>query len=245
MTNPNYTHIEIILDRSGSMGNVWSDTLGGLNHLLEDQKKIEGKATVSLRVFDHEYETLFEMSPLAEVQKITNEMVHPRGGTALLDAVGRTTTSLGAHLSGMKEEERPGNVIVAILTDGYENASKEFTSTSVQTMVKDQEDKYSWNFIYIGADVNDFANEAVNLGIKAGNALRYTKGSVGNSAAYNALGGALRMTRSLGTQGQTVGSVAFYANAGDAENVDDALIQHSVAIGNSSSTSLEDKPDPV
>ncbi|MFF7880957.1 VWA domain-containing protein [Streptomyces sp. NPDC020794] len=170
MTNPNWRHIAVILDRSGSMQAVKSDTEGGLRAFLEAQHEAPGSTTVSLYQFDDQYQAVYENTPLARVPDFT---LHPRGATALLDAVGRTITSLGEHLAAMPEDDRASEVIVVILTDGDENASVEYTKTAVKELIARQQDEYGWQFVFLGADQDAF-EAAGGIGIRAESTLSYS-----------------------------------------------------------------------
>jgi hypothetical protein len=162
MTDHNLRHIAVILDRSGSMQAVKDDTEGGLRAFLDTQAEAPGQTTVSLYQFDDQYEAVYENKPLADVSPFT---LRPRGATALLDAVGRTITTLGEHLDTKPETERPGEVIVVILTDGHENASVEYTLRQVKGLITEQHDTYGWKFVFLGADQDAFvAGCAMGIG---------------------------------------------------------------------------------
>lgn len=170
MTDPNRRHITIILDRSGSMITVKDDTEGGLRAFLETQAEAPGTTTVSLHQFDDKYDTVYDNKPLADVPPFT---LRPRGATALLDAVGRTITTLGEHLDAKPETERPGEVVVVILTDGHENASTEYTHRQVKDLITQQQDTYGWTFVFLGADQDAFAASA-SMGIGRATTLSYS-----------------------------------------------------------------------
>lgn len=178
MTNPDLRHIAIILDRSGSMQTVKNDTENGLKAFLDTQHDAPGHTTVSLYQFDHEYEAVYENTPLADVPAFT---LRPRGSTALLDAVGRTIATLGEHLAAKPEDQRPSEVIVVILTDGEENISTEYTLPAVKKAITHQQEVYGWRFVFLGADQDAFA-AAGGMGIDYGSTLSYasahTQGSM-------------------------------------------------------------------
>lgn len=186
MVNNDYTHLSFVLDRSGSMSVIRDDTIGGFNSFLEKQKEVEGKVTVSMIQFDHEYETLYTGAELGAVKPLDTTTFVPRGSTALLDAVGRMVNETGAFLSTMKEEDRPGKVLFIIVTDGEENSSREFTLKKIKKMVTLQTDTYSWEFVFLGANI-DAINVAGGFGIAASNAIKYGHNSGGTSAAYDSL----------------------------------------------------------
>jgi hypothetical protein len=180
----NYSHVTIVLDRSGSMSSVKDDTIGGFNEFIEKQKEDSGECTFSMVQFDDQYEILHEFKSIKKVSKLTDKTFSPRGSTALFDAIGKTVNSVGTVLSNMKEEDRPERVIFVVITDGYENASKEFTSGDVNKMITHQTEKYNWQFMFLGAN-QDAILAAGELGIKAGNSLSYAATGVGVRALFS------------------------------------------------------------
>ena len=180
----NLTEMVFVLDRSGSMSGLAADTIGGFNELIEKQKKIEGDAYVTTVLFDHEYEVLHDHVALGEVAPLTDKEYFARGSTALLDAVGRTIDSVGARLAAAPEEERPEHVVFVITTDGRENSSREYTAKQVREMVEHQQQKYSWQFVFLGANM-DAVSEARNLGISAKYAADFTPSHSGVRKMYS------------------------------------------------------------
>ena len=180
----NLTEMVFVLDRSGSMSGLAADTIGGFNELIEKQKKIEGDAYVTTVLFDHEYEVLHDHVALGEVAPLTDREYFARGSTALLDAVGRTIDSVGARLAATPEEERPEHVVFVITTDGMENASREYTAKQVREMVEHQQQKYSWQFVFLGANM-DAVSEARDLGISAKYAADFTPSHSGVRKMYS------------------------------------------------------------
>lgn len=180
----NSTEMVFVLDRSGSMSGLAADTIGGFNELIEKQKKIEGDAYVTTVLFDHEYEVLHDHVALGEVAPLTDKEYFARGSTALLDAVGRTIDSVGARLAAAPEEERPEHVVFVITTDGRENSSREYTAKQVREMVEHQQQKYSWQFVFLGANM-DAVSEARNLGISAKYAADFTPSHSGVRNMYS------------------------------------------------------------
>lgn len=164
------TEIIVILDRSGSMKYIKSDMEEALNEFLYDQAKAPGSANVTLVQFDTEVETKYVATPISQVGTIT---IEPRWRTALLDAVCKTVDSVGERLHKTPEDQRPGKVLVAIITDGQENASKTYTLGDVVERVRLQTDVYNWQFTYLGANQDAF-NEASKLGISRDATLEYT-----------------------------------------------------------------------
>jgi len=152
-----FCEIVCIIDRSGSMEDVKEDAIGGFNTFIEKQKKIEGEASVTFIQFDDKYEIVYENKMLKDVPLLDNNTYIPRGWTALLDAIGKTINSVGERLLKTDEKDRPEKVIFVILTDGYENWSKEFTRDKIFEMITHQKEKYSWEFIFIAADQDAIA----------------------------------------------------------------------------------------
>ena len=183
----NYTHIAVVLDRSGSMNNVKDDTIGGFNQFLEDQKKEEGEATLTLAQFDNQYELLEEFTDIGEVALLDDKTFVPRGRTALRDAIGRTITTVGADLAKMDEADRPSKVVVVVLTDGHENASREFSGDDIKALVEQQQNDYKWEFVFIGAN-QDAVLVGGSLGFDRGKSVTYASTSVGTHKAFGMLG---------------------------------------------------------
>lgn len=177
MTNPNYRHIVIVVDRSGSMEKIKADTEGGLVQFLADQAEEPGRTTVSLYEFDDEYGPVYEMAEIAQAPRYT---LIPRGSTALYDAVGRTIAATGQHLAVMPEDQRPGRVLMVIDTDGWENASREYSADRVKDMITHQREAYSWEFVFLGADQDAFT-AAGAMGIGRAQTLPYASGSTYDS----------------------------------------------------------------
>lgn len=180
MTDANKTHIAVILDRSGSMQSIKGDMLGGLLAFIADQLKQPGECTLDLFQFDEQYEVVFEGVPLRDVPPI---VLTPRGSTALLDATFKSITRIGERLGKLPEADRPAAVIVIIITDGFENASREVSRQQVKSAIERQTNQYRWQFVYLGADPTTFA-EAASLGISAQSSSKYQANSVGVSAVY-------------------------------------------------------------
>lgn len=174
MTNPNLTHIAFLLDRSGSMHSIKDDTEGGFNAFIAEQRQQGGECRVTLAQFDNEYEEVYRDLPLAEVPALR---LVPRGSTALLDSIGRLVTSTGERLAALPEDERPGIVIVGIMTDGHENASREWTHPAVKALIEQQTKTYGWQFLYLGAD-QDAIEVGSSIGVAAANSMTYSRGKV-------------------------------------------------------------------
>ena len=169
----NKTAIMIVLDKSDSMANAQSATIEGFNTFLDEQKKDPTPATLSLVQFDTTYYINYIDRPLEEVERLTLDTYRPSGMTALLDAVGRGINELGARLRQTPEDQRPDKVIFVIITDGAENSSKEFSHGLIRSMIQEQSEKYSWNFVFMGANINAYEAGA-NLGIRKDNVAQYS-----------------------------------------------------------------------
>lgn len=172
-----YTHIVVVLDRSGSMESVATDTIGSFNSFLSEQKAEPGKATFALYKFNHNVDTS-KPKPLSDVEPLSDKTYQPGGNTALLDATARAIVDTGSYLDSMTEADRPGKVIVMILTDGYENASREYSKAKVKEMIEHQQTKYNWQFLFLGANQDAFA-EAASIGINCMNAVNVSHSAQG------------------------------------------------------------------
>jgi hypothetical protein len=181
----NFTRIAIILDRSGSMESCKESTVAGFNEFIRTQKEIPGEATVKLVQFDDQYETVFD-KPLKECPELTQNTFVPRGSTALLDAQGRTIVELGRELAALEERERPAKVIVVTLTDGMENASKEYNLEKIGVMIREQRDKYNWDFVFLGANQDAVATAAA-MSIPLPSAMSYSTSKAGVAATMAAV----------------------------------------------------------
>jgi hypothetical protein len=181
MTDSQRTLIAVLLDRSGSMESVKSDTEGGFNAFIDTQRAEPGDARVTLAQFDTQYEVVYTNWPIGDVPRLD---LQPRGGTALYDALGRLITDVGAELAALPEGERPGTVVVVVLTDGHENSSHEWTHDAVGAAIRRQEDEYAWNFLFLGANM-DAVQIGTALGIQADRSMTWdtTGGGVVNAMA--------------------------------------------------------------
>jgi hypothetical protein len=180
----NRTRIAIILDRSGSMASVRESTVTGFNQFIRSQREIAGDVSVKLVQFDDQYDVVFDR-PLAEVPELTHDLFVPRGSTALFDAQGKTIVSLGHELAAVPESERPSKVIVMTLTDGLENASKEYTVDRIAEMIKHQTEVYGWDFVFLGAN-QDAIRTAATMAIPAASALTYVAAPEGVARVFRA-----------------------------------------------------------
>lgn len=190
------TEIIFVIDKSGSMESKKEDIVGGFNRFIEEQKKEPEDARVTVTLFDTAYSIIHNGTPLKEFPELTGDTYVPGGMTALLDAVGRTIDEVGARISGTPEDDRPDKVIMVIMTDGLENASSEYNAQQVQDKIKHQEGKYSWQFVYLGADMQGVAEAKQMLYITDSYTGTQTKGSI--NAAYTSLGSSVRSVRKGG-----------------------------------------------
>lgn len=195
--NMNPTEIVFILDRSGSMMGLTKDTIGGFNSFIEKQKQEPGEALLTTILFDDMYEILHNGINLKEVNPMTNDQYWARGLTAMYDAIGKTINEVGRRLHETPEEDRPGKVIFVITTDGLENASREFTQEKVKEMIQHQTKKYSWDFIFLGANINS-VQTAKNIGISTDYAANYVATVDGLNSMYCAVDAAVSSARSTG-----------------------------------------------
>jgi len=180
------TSITVVLDRSGSMASVRDDAIGGFNTFLEKERQAGDGTRMTLTRFDHEYEIICVDRPVADVEPLNEATYVPRGSTALNDAVGRTIAELDARLDRTPEAERPERVLFVILTDGLENASREFTTEQVRDMIARHERARGWTFVYLSADLSAFA-EADRLGIAQDRAFAFAKTARGTGRTFEVL----------------------------------------------------------
>lgn len=193
--NLNKTDITVVMDKSGSMRSLLNDTIGGFNSFLAEQKEVPGEANLTLVQFDSKHRVVFDGLPLAEVKDLTEETYRPSGNTALLDALGVAINKVGQRLAATPENDRPGKVIFLVMTDGEENASHEFSKEQIKEMVEHQTNKYNWNFVFLGANI-DSIKTATSIGFAAANTSNYDATSVGTRSAYNAISAGVKGIRS-------------------------------------------------
>ena len=180
------TELVFILDRSGSMSGLEQDTIGGYNALLGKQKAQEGAAIVTTVLFDDHYELLHDRIGLAGIAPISDREYFVRGATALLDAIGRTIDKIDSAQRHTAEDERAEKVMMVITTDGMENASREYAPDKVRAMIEHQKEKYGWEFLFIGANI-DAVKTAGAFGISADRAANYRADKRGTAVMYEAI----------------------------------------------------------
>lgn len=183
MMKKNLTEIIFLLDRSGSMSGLETDTIGGFNSFIQRQKELEGETLISTVLFDDKYEILWDGKDIGEVE-LSSKEYYVRGSTALLDAIGKTILDVSYRICGYEKDKRPDNVIFVITTDGMENSSKEFTYENVKKLILHQQKLNDWSFIFLGANI-DVIKEASNLGIDKDNTYAFQASEAGVEAMYN------------------------------------------------------------
>lgn len=152
----NLTHITVILDRSGSMQSIKSDIIGGFNTFLKQQKEVPGKATLTLVQFDtgNPYEVVHNYKPLQEIPELNDKTFVPRGGTPLLDCLGRGINDLSEHINKLTNDQKPDKVFFIIITDGQENSSREFKKSDIVKLIDEKKNKDNWEFLFLSADLD-------------------------------------------------------------------------------------------
>ena len=188
--NNNITELVFILDRSGSMSGLESDTVGGFNTMIEKQKKQNAPCYVSTVLFNHTSEVLYDRVKLGEVQKMTEEDFFVGGSTALMDAIGGAIHHIGNIHKYIRPEDVPANTMFVIMTDGMENASSRYSSEQVKQMIERQKKRYGWEFLFIGANI-DAIETAARYGIDADRAVNYHADKEGTRVVYQSVANAV------------------------------------------------------
>ncbi len=182
----NLTELVLILDRSGSMSGLEADTIGGFNGLIEKQKREPGQCLVSTVLFDNTTEVLHDRVPLERIRPMTDRDYTVRGCTALLDALGGAIHHIGNVHKYARPEDVPAHTLFVITTDGMENASRKYTADRVREMIRRQEEKYGWEFLFLGANI-DAVETARQFGIHQDRAVRYHSDHAGTQLIYEAI----------------------------------------------------------
>lgn len=196
MSNADYTHITVILDRSGSMADIAPDVIGGFNQFLNDQRNVKiGHATLSLIQFDTQqpFEMVHDFRMVPMVPNLNTHTYQPRGGTPLLDAVGNGIFALNNSLAAMREHEMPGRVLFVIITDGEENSSRHFSHRDIRNLIEERT-RAGWQFIYLSADLAAFA-DSDRIAIAESNRMAFDKNSRGTLNAFADLSNNIVMSR--------------------------------------------------
>lgn len=207
MTKPNSSAIIVVLDRSGSMATIRDDMVGGFQTFMAEQKIVPGACEVSLFQFDDVFEPVYVGRPIRETPNLT---LIPRGNTALHDAVGKTMVVMGERFAKMPEWERPSKVIFVLITDGQENASREYSKQRIHEMIAHQETHYAWSFVYLGSSPSTM-QDAKDLGIaQASNYIPSSRGvarmnyvlsnAVASYRSDNSVGAVLQVPQDIGEE---------------------------------------------
>jgi uncharacterized protein YegL len=191
------TELVFILDKSGSMSGLEADTIGGFNSMLQKQQAAEGECLVTTVLFDNNYELLHDRIKLKAVSPMTDKEYQVGGCTALLDAIGRTIHKIGNAQKNTADDYRAEKVMFVIITDGEENSSREYTAEKVKSQIERQKNKYGWEFIFLGANI-DAVETAGRFGISADRAVDYLADSEGTKVSYMAMSTAVSEYRELG-----------------------------------------------
>ena len=180
------TELVFILDRSGSMAHLVEDPIGGFNSMIDKQKKEEGECLVSLVLFDDRSEVLYDRIPIEKVPVLTDKEYYARGCTALLDAMGGAIHHIGNVHKYAREEDVPEKTVFVITTDGLENASRMYSAEKVRQMVSHEQDKYGWEFLFLGANI-DAVETARTYGLREGHAVRFHNDKEGVELNYKVM----------------------------------------------------------
>lgn len=183
MTDSNKTLIAVLLDRSGSMQGIADDMRGGFDTYIAAERTQPGATFVTLAQFDDRYDVVYQNTPIGDVPSLD---LQPRGMTALLDAIGRFITEVGAGLAALPEDERPGEVTVLVMTDGHENASGQWTTEAVKSLISQQETVYGWDFVFLGANM-DAVDVGAEIGFAPSKSLTYDADHDGVEGAWGAV----------------------------------------------------------
>ena len=193
----NVTELVFILDMSGSMESLTADTIGGFNAMIDKQRTGEGEVLVSTVVFNDQSRVIHDRVPISKVERLTGRDYVPQGCTALLDAVGGAIHHIGNIHKYARDEDVPEHTMFVIMTDGYENASRRYSSDKVKAMIERQKNKYGWEFLFIGANI-DAVDTAESFGIERSRAVNYHADKKGTKVVYDAISAPLTSMRCKG-----------------------------------------------
>jgi uncharacterized protein YegL len=210
MTDQNLSHIYFLLDRSGSMTSIRSETIAGFDAFIAEQRKVPAECRVTLSQFDDHFEEVYADLEVADVPTLE---LTPRGSTALLDALGRLIVTAGERLAALPEDKRPGSVVVGVMTDGYENASRDWTHERIKALIEKQAREYHWEFLYLGAD-QDAIEEGSKMGFAAQKSMTYSRGKADKVMAdMGANVGAYRAARVAGVAPAAASAMTEFTKA--------------------------------
>lgn len=193
----NSTELVFILDKSGSMAGLESDTIGGFNSMLNKQKALDGECRITTVLFDNRYELLHDRIDIRAVSPMTDREYQVGGSTALLDAIGQTVHKLAAVQKNTAEEYRAEHVMFVIITDGEENSSREYSAQKVKAMIQEEREKYGWEFVFLGANI-DAVETAGRFGIAADRAVDYVPDGAGTELNFQAMSETVACFRATG-----------------------------------------------
>lgn len=191
------TELVFILDKSGSMSGLESDTIGGFNSMLAKQKTVEGECFVTTVLFDNEYELVHDRIDIKAISPMTDKEYQVGGTTALLDAIGKTINKISNAQKHTAEEYRAEKVMFVIITDGLENSSREYSADKVKALIERQKEKYAWEFVFLGANI-DAVETAGKFGISADRAMDYLADSEGTNLNFKMISQAVATFRKSG-----------------------------------------------
>lgn len=201
----NYTHLVLLVDRSGSMRSIKEDMEGGIKTFLDQQKQEVGTCTVTVAQFDDVFEILHKR---VDINALPNIVITPNGMTALIDSMAKLINEVGKDLDSLDEAEKPDRVLFVTITDGGENSSKEYTNNTLSKLIKEQEDKYKWNFTYIGANQDSFGTSA-QIGVKGFKTMNYKTSKEGINMMFTNLNNATSRYRSVSSADVTGDSFGY------------------------------------
>ena len=194
----NITEVVMIVDKSGSMHGLESDTIGGFNSMIDEQRKKDGQVYVTTVFFNDRYDVIHDRVPLDKVTPITEKDYVTAGCTALIDAIGRSVDHISEVHKYIREEDVPENTIFVIITDGMENASRQYSSDQVKKMISRKKEEKNWEFIFLGANI-DACETAASFGIDRDRSVDYLADSAGTRKNFSVLGKAIAEMRMSGS----------------------------------------------
>jgi len=212
MSKKDYTFIGVVLDRSGSMGSVLDDTIGGFNNFLKENQSVEDdEGLFTLAQFSSDYSLIYDAIPIKEVPPLDTKSYSVYGWTALLDAIGKTIVSMDQKLSVLEESEKPKKVIMVVITDGQDNSSKEYTKSAIASMIKTKESDSDWEFLFLGANM-DSVKEAASFGFSGNNVAEYATNAVGTKETFDLVSDSIKSYRRMSDDSRQVNKSSILSN---------------------------------